>query len=50
MIIDEVTSAGFVLDSDSNLLDNPNDDRSVAVFSVRGQTARAVLVFSKPDR
>jgi predicted methyltransferase len=48
VIIDEVTSAGFNLIADSALLDNPDDDRSAMVFTVRGQTARALLVFQKP--
>ena len=48
-IIDEVTAAGFVLETDSDLLANPDDDRSVMVFSpgTRGATDRAVLLFRK---
>lgn len=48
VIVDEVSAAGFNLVSDSNILDNPGDDRSALVFTVRGQTARALLVFQKP--
>jgi len=51
-IIDEVTAAGFVLEADSDLLANPDDDRTAMVFSpgTRGATDRAVLLFRKPAR
>lgn len=49
-IIDEITAAGFVLATDSNLLANAEDDRSKMVFSpgTRRHTDQAVLVFQKP--
>lgn len=42
--------AGFVFDGESNLLRNPQDDRSVNVFepSIRGRTDRVVYRFRKP--
>jgi len=44
--------AGFVLDGESDLLRNPDDDRSVNVFdpSIRGRTDRVVYRFRKPAR
>lgn len=49
-IVEEVTAAGFELAIDSDVLANPDDDRSESVFAegMRGQTARAVFVFQKP--
>ncbi len=49
-IIEEVTAAGFQLELNSDLLANPEDDRSTMVFSpgVRGRTDQAVLIFRKP--
>lgn len=49
-IIEEVTAAGFELAADSDLLANPDDDRSQMVFApgTRGATDRAVLLFRKP--
>lgn len=50
-IVDEVTQAGFELAIDSDILANPEDDRSEPVFAegTRGTTDRAVLVFEKPE-
>lgn len=48
-IIDEVTAAGFELEQQSDILSNPDDPRTAGVFTMRGQTDRAVLVFRKPD-
>ena len=44
--------AGFVFDGESDLLRNPDDDRSVNVFepSIRGRTDRIVYRFRKPAR
>ena len=44
--------AGFVFDGESDLLRNPQDDRSVNVFdpSVRGRTDRIIFRFRKPAR
>jgi predicted methyltransferase len=44
--------AGFVFDGESDLLRNPQDDRSVNVFtpSIRGRTDRVVYRFRKPAR
>lgn len=50
VIISEITAAGFDLVVDSDILANPEDDRTAMVFSpgMRGGTDRAVLVFQKP--
>ena len=42
--------AGFVFDGESDLLKNPQDDRSVNVFepSIRGRTDRVVYRFRRP--
>lgn len=48
VIIDEVTDAGFELVTDSDILANPADDHSALVFTMRGDTDRALLVFRKP--
>jgi len=49
-IVDEITAPGFSLLVDSDILANPEDDRSAMVFSpgMRGGTDRAVLIFQKP--
>lgn len=46
----EVTAAGFELVRDSDLLSNPDDDRTQMIRApeIRGRTDRAVLVFRKP--
>ncbi len=48
IIVEEVTAAGFELIADSNLLANPEDPRTENVFSMRGETDRALLLFQKP--
>jgi predicted methyltransferase len=49
-VIDEIEAAGFDLAADSNVLANPDDDHSVAIFdpAISGQTDRFVLRFVKP--
>ncbi len=49
-IVEEVTAAGFELAVDSDLLANPEDDRTQMVFTpgTRGATDRALFVFRKP--
>ena len=49
-IVREVTAAGFVLDAESEVLRNPDDDRSLRVFEgdIRGHTDQFVLRFRKP--
>lgn len=49
-IIREVTEAGFVLDGESEVLRNPNDNLSARVFEgdVRGRTDQFVLRFRRP--
>jgi predicted methyltransferase len=47
-IVDEVTAAGFELVAESDVLANADDPRTANVFSMRGTTDRAVLVFRKP--
>jgi predicted methyltransferase len=51
VLLQEISAAGFELVADSDLLANPDDDRSVMVFTpgTRGGTDRAILVFRKPD-
>jgi predicted methyltransferase len=46
----EVTSVGFVLDGESNVLRNPADPRDKLVFdpSIRGHTDQFILKFRKP--
>ncbi|WP_448213453.1 class I SAM-dependent methyltransferase [Colwellia sp. MEBiC06753] len=48
-VINELTSLGFVLDTDSNLLANPDDDHTLTPFepSIRRKTDRFVLIFTK---
>lgn len=49
-VIDEITSAGFVLAAESDVLANPDDDHSVVIFNpdISGHTDRFVLRFEKP--
>jgi len=51
-VIDEVSQAGFVLDTDSNILANPKDSRDYNIFrdsrTNRDSTDRFVLKFVKP--
>jgi predicted methyltransferase len=46
----DVLEAGFVLDAESSMLANPNDDRTKSVFdpSVRGHTDQFLYRFKKP--
>jgi predicted methyltransferase len=46
----DITASGFVLDGESDVLRNPEDDHSLAVFDpkIRGKTDRVVLRFRKP--
>ncbi len=46
----ELTGAGFVLDAASDILRNPEDDRTENVFDdrIRGRTDRFILRFRKP--
>jgi predicted methyltransferase len=48
----EVESAGFVLAAQSDLLKNPNDPHTAAVFdpSVKGKTDQFILKFEKPNK
>jgi predicted methyltransferase len=50
-VIPEVTNAGFVLETNSDLLAHPDDARDVSVFdsSIRGKTDRFVYLFRKPE-
>jgi predicted methyltransferase len=49
-VVAEMTASGFVLDGESNLLHNANDDHSLSVFApdIRGNTDRFVMRFVKP--
>lgn len=50
LVVDEITSAGFELAAEADILANPEDDRSVAIFdpAIRRNTDRFVLRFEKP--
>ena len=49
-VIDEVSSAGFKLVGESDVLKNPNDDHSKSIFdpAMRFRTDQFILVFRKP--
>lgn len=49
-VIDEVSSAGFTLVGESDLLENPNDDHTKVVFdpAIRFRTDQFILMFRKP--
>jgi predicted methyltransferase len=51
IVIAELESVGFVLDGESNVLANPEDDHTKGVFDaeIRGRTDRYVLRFRKPE-
>ncbi len=51
LVVSEVEAAGFVLDGESDVLRNADDDYDKSVFDadVRGKTDRFVLKFRKPD-
>jgi predicted methyltransferase len=51
IVIEAMTTAGFELDGQSDLLRNPADDYEKVVFDpeIRGNTDRFVLRFRKPD-
>jgi predicted methyltransferase len=50
LIVDEVTAAGFKLIADTDILANPQDDKTKRVFDsgLRGHTDQSVFVFQKP--
>ncbi len=51
IVIAELEGVGFVLDGESDVLANPDDDHTKGVFDpeIRGKTDRYVLRFKKPD-
>jgi predicted methyltransferase len=49
-VIRQVEKAGFKLVAVSNVLRNPNDDRTWLIFKHRGQQDRFMLKFIKPKR
>lgn len=51
IVVADLEAAGFVLESESDILRNPEDDYSKGVFTpgIRGNTDRFVLKFRKPD-
>jgi len=51
IVIAEVEAAGLVLEEESDLLRNADDDRSKSVFDpeIRGKTDRFILRFKKPE-
>lgn len=51
IVVDAMEAAGFVLDGQSDVLRNPQDDYSRIVFDpeLRGRTDRFVLRFRKPE-
>ena len=50
-VMEGVLAAGFELDAESDILANPDDDKSVGVFdaSIRGKTDRFIYKFRKPE-
>jgi predicted methyltransferase len=48
----EVLSAGFKLAAESNILRNPEDNRTLKVFdpSIRHKTDQFILIFRKPSK
>ena len=48
-VIDEILRAGFILEKESNLFENPEDDLTSMVFEkgIRDQTSRFLLCFKK---
>jgi predicted methyltransferase len=51
IVIAELEGAGFIVDGESNVLANPEDDHTKNVFDpeIRGRTDRYVLRFRKPE-
>lgn len=51
VVIAELEGAGFILDGESSVLANPEDDHTKNVFDpeIRGRTDRFVLRFKKPE-
>ncbi|MEC9250649.1 MAG: SAM-dependent methyltransferase [Pseudomonadota bacterium] len=51
LVVAEVSAAGFVLDSESDMLANPDDPRDISVFTpqIRRNTDRFVYLFRKPQ-
>ena len=51
IVIAELEAAGFVLDGESDVLANPEDDHTKGVFDpeIRGKTDRYVMRFRKPE-
>ena len=51
IVIAELEGAGFVLDGEINVLNNPEDDHAKNVFvpEIRGRTDRYVMRFRKPE-
>jgi len=51
IVIAELEGVGFVLDGESDSLENPEDDHTKGVFDaeIRGKTDRYVLRFKKPE-
>jgi len=49
-VVDEVLKAGFDLENESNLLENPDDNLTDMVFEkhIRDRTSRFLLRFKKP--
>jgi predicted methyltransferase len=47
----EVLAAGFVLDAESDILHNPEDDHSAKIFdpAIRGRTDKFIFRFRKPN-
>jgi predicted methyltransferase len=51
IVVAELAAAGFVLEAESDILRNPDDDHTLGVFApeIRGNTDRFVLRFRKPE-
>ena len=51
VVLEDFERAGFVLSGESDLLTNPDDDKSMNVFNpaIRGKTDRFIMRFVKPE-
>ena len=51
VVVARMEAAGFVLDGESDILRNPDDDLTQMVFAdgIRGRTDRFVMTFISPD-
>lgn len=52
IVVEQLGAAGFVLEDESDMLRNPDDDHTLSPFdpAIRGKTDRFVLKFRKPEK